>query len=363
MERIAVLQLGYLLFISRGVIMLSLLPVVPATPGGRDAWIASTIATLMGMALVPLVCRVVNLGPEQDLIQILETHFGKVIGKFVAFLYLGFFALNAAVVLRQFSEFLTTAPMPETPTELFLGFMALTTAYAVRKGLEVIARVAELLVIPLVLFVLVVFAMGGKDMDPSRLKPVLAEGWGPALRGSLTAAALWGELLIITVLAPAVKRRKQMPGYVLGTVVAGGMWLGLSAAVVVMFFSAPEAQAQIFPVFILMRTVSLADFLERFDPLFLLAWTTGSFLKLALLSHVSCFSLARILGLANYRSLALPMGFLGAVVALQQFESMADLRALNSSAVLPVLVFPFAVAFPMALLAVGGLRNKGSTPR
>lgn len=360
MERISVLQVAYLLFVARGVIVLSVLPIVGTAVAGRDAWLAGLLGT--GLALVPtwLALRVAALDPEKDLIQICEACLGRVLGRVAGFLFLGFFAVNAAVVLRQFADLLTTAPMPETPTELFLGMMALTTAYAVRRGIEVTARVTELLLPPLTLFLLLVLLLGVKDMDPGRLKPFLERGWGPVGRGAAVAGALWGDVMLLAMLSPHVGQRRQLPRFVVGATLASGAWLVLTALAVIMFFSAPEAGAQVFHLFTLMRTVSLGDFVERLDPLFLIPWTFGSFIKLSLLSAISVRALARLLGLGNDRCLALPMGFLGAVVALQQFESVNDLRALNSPQVLPLLVFPFAVGLPVLLLVLGRLRGLGS---
>jgi spore germination protein KB len=359
MEQISPLQMAYLLVIQRAVIMLALLPVVTYTPGGRDGWLASVLGTMLGMIPTWLGWKVTRLLPGQDLAQICEACLGKVVGKAVTVLYLGFFAMNAAVVLRQFSDFLTTAPMPETPTEFFLGLAALAAVYAIRQGIEVTARVTELLLPPLVLFVLAVLALGIKDMDITRLKPYVEHGWGAVFVGAATAASLWAESLIITMLAPLISNSRLMLRYALTAVLFAGFWLTLSALAAITFFSAPEAQVQMFPLYSLMRTVSLGDFLERMDPLFLGAWTIGSFIKLALLSYVSCKLLARILGLAEYRSLAFPMAFLGSVVALQQFQSVVSLRAFNDPRVLSILLLPFGILFPVLLLIAGRLRGLG----
>lgn len=361
LEQISVLQLALLLVTIRSLIMLALLPVIGGT-GGRDAWIASLLSIPIGLVPAWLACRIADLQPGKDLVQICEACLGKVLGRLVSMLYLGLFAMDAAVVLRQFSELLTSAPMPETPTEVFLGLMALTTAYAIMQGIEVVARANEITLVPLSLFILLVFVLGIKDMDPNRLKPYLAEGWGPATRGALTAGSLWGEVMLIPMLAPFVKERKLLFRYTAGAVVVSGLWLAITAATVIAFFSERRALVQIFPVYNLMRDVSVADVLERLDPLFFIAWTTASFIKLALLSYVTSRMMARILGLSDYRSLALPLGFLGAVVALLQFESIADVLQFNSWEVLPLLVLPLGVFLPALQLVVGSMRGvRGKT--
>lgn len=359
MERISPVQLAYLLITSRAVIMLALLPVVSTTPGGRDAWLASLIAFLPAMLYTWLACRLTAKMPEMDLIQMCERCLGKVLGKAAGLLFLSFFALNAAIVIRQFSEFLKTAPMVETPTEVLVGVMALTTAYAIRKGLEPIARANELLLLPLFLFVIMVLLMGLPQMDLSRLKPYLAEGLGPPLLGSATAGALWAEVMIIPMLGPMVSKPHLLFRYAMAAVVVNTLWLFVSALSVILFFGAPEAQLQVFPIYSLMRSVTLADFLERMDPLFLIAWTIASITKLALLSYVSCQALGRILGLADFRVLALPMGLAGTVVALTQFDSITDLAALNAPTVVPILVLPFGLLLPLLLLVTSPKGKSG----
>lgn len=363
LERISPLQVAYLLVTMRGVILLALLPVVSGTSGGHDAWLSVLLGTVLGLILAWLACRVVALLPGKDLVQICEACLGKVLGKAVGILYFGFFAINAAVVLRQFSDFLTTAPMPETPTELFLGLMALATAYAILQGIEVIARVNEVTLPPLLLFIMLVLLLGLRDMDLGRLKPILAEGWVPVVRGGLIPGSLWAEVIIVAMLAPHMKNPNELFRYTVGAMMFGNLWLLLSATAVVTFFSAPQAIIQMFPIYSLMRDVSVADFLERLDPLFIIAWATASFIKLAVLSYVSSRMLARILGLADSRCLVLPLAFLGPVVALLQFDSVVDLRGFNSPDVLPLVVFPFGVLLPLLLLVTGRLRGLGRKAR
>ena len=90
-----------------------------------------------------------------------------------------------------------TTILPQTPIYI-IGFAGMIgVSYAVYMGVEVIMRNGEFIT-PLALLVApVLFALSMQHMDVHNLMPVLADGWQPVLRGTVTPDLVYGlELLI-----------------------------------------------------------------------------------------------------------------------------------------------------------------------
>jgi len=85
------------------------------------------------------------------------------------------FLLNA-VVLREFSEFLVAAVMPETPSLVFALSIMAVAVYAARNGLEVIARCADYLLPFMVAFALTIVLLALPEMRLEHLFPLGERG-------------------------------------------------------------------------------------------------------------------------------------------------------------------------------------------
>jgi spore germination protein KB len=81
---------------------------------------------------------------DKTIIQYSETIAGRIPGKLIGLIYCGFFIYIDAVILREFADFFTSVFFPETPLVFFSISIILASIYAVRQGLEVIARVNEI---------------------------------------------------------------------------------------------------------------------------------------------------------------------------------------------------------------------------
>lgn len=122
-----------------------------ATGAAQDAWLAYVIGWAGGFILIGIYAHISLLNPGRTLIEILKDNFGRYPGSIIAVLYIWYFIHLAALVLRNFGEYMVTAIYPETPILFVIILFALTIAYAVKNGLEVLSRTAEIF-FPLLLF-------------------------------------------------------------------------------------------------------------------------------------------------------------------------------------------------------------------
>lgn len=358
MEQISAWQVGVLVFLMRySQAIVSLTP-PKYTTKGPDAWIATLIGTVVGTAIIWLIAASAAREAHRTPIERWIAATGPIFGRIAGSSYLVILLFSVMLTVRQYGGLLISQPMPETPAEAFVLLLAAGACYAAWHGPEVTARVSEVVLPLLLIGVGLVFLLAAKDMEFRLLKPVLGWGWTPALRASYTTMALHFELLPAGFLiARASNPKRAARAAVVATVAAGILIVGGSAGVV-MFYGAEEARRIAYPLYDLARSVSVGEFLERMDPLFILTWTMGSYVKVAVQLWAATLALTQLLGLRAFRPLVAPLTLFCILASLLLYEGQAELSALFSPQVLPWVVWPFLTAEPALLALVEWVRRE-----
>lgn len=114
-----------------------------AASAKQDAWISIMLGMVAGVLLFFVYYRLYQFYPDLPLTNYVQKITGKWIGRIISFLYVIYFIYDASRVLRDFSELLTTTMYTSTPQLVLNSLMILTIMYAIKKGFEVIARIAQ----------------------------------------------------------------------------------------------------------------------------------------------------------------------------------------------------------------------------
>lgn len=121
---------------------------VPLAIGTKqDAWLAILIAMIGGFFLLFVYFGLYQYYPDQPLTAYVRDIMGNFFGRILAFLYVLYFVYLAARVLRDLGETLLTFAYPAAPLFVMNGLFILVVVYTVRKGIEVLARTGELLIV------------------------------------------------------------------------------------------------------------------------------------------------------------------------------------------------------------------------
>lgn len=291
------------------MISVTVLEIPPLVIGlaGQDSWLSVVIAVVID-GIVAAVLYFLGLKyPGKTFIQYSEDILGRIPGKVVALLFIQFFLFVASFSLRAIGDFLTTI-MPETPLVAFIIAEALLSAYVAGSGLEVLARMSEIIAPIYIVAFLTVIALLTPEMDLSELLPLFQHGAGPIIMGSLLPASWFGVCIIMAMFMAYHDRPERtfvvkMTGVVMGATV---LLLLLTANMAV--FGAEYGPMFTYPVLVLARQISLADILERVEIISVAIWLLAGFMTISSLHYVAALGTAQLLGLRDYRPLVFPLG-------------------------------------------------------
>lgn len=177
-----------------------LIPSATTASARQDAWLSMILAILAGLVIIYVYTSLALRFPDLNFVQYSEKILGRFAGKLAGLIMIWFALHLGSLVTRNFGDFLNITVLQNTPLAVINSAILLLSAIAVKKGLEVIARVNELTLPFLIILIFVLTVLSMPETDIRRLEPVLENGIKPAF-----AARIWFPYAIpVTFILPLV---------------------------------------------------------------------------------------------------------------------------------------------------------------
>lgn len=357
--RITYKQLILMIVVSRIIVTITYLPAISEPPANQDIWLSELIFFPLQLLFAAPVYLLWKRFPDQTIIEYSQTIAGKKLGKLVSIFFIGYFLNYTAIALAQFSIFLTTAIMPETPFLFFILTLALVSAYAIHKGLEVIGRLAEFFA-PLILFAIIsIFILLVKDMDLKSLTPVMEKGMIPILQGGTIYSARSLEVLGLAMLLSYLNERRKVKAIFIISFALISLFFVIITLPVLMVLGLQEAKTATFPFFSAIRLINLGDFIERIEAFHMAIWILGIFLKVSLYYYLTVLGLGQLFNLKDYKPVILPLGTIIIPLTILISPSLVELQEFTTYKIFAWYSSFHILLLPSLLLLIAIIRKKG----
>jgi spore germination protein KB len=236
---------------------------IPGLQAKKDAWLAVALAVLITLPVTMMYARLMYLFPGYDLFDILNSVFGKIIGKFISIMFIWFAFHLGTLVMYNFGIFIETVGLTMTPMIIPIACIAILSAWGVKEGIEVLGRWGEFfLPIVMILFALSSLLLIPK-MDINQIKPILYEGVKPLLKGTFSLFSFpFAETVIFTMVFYSLKnKRSSFKIYTAGIVFTGIMGI-LMTLTIILVLGANIASEIYFPSYAAISRLSVGNFLQ-----------------------------------------------------------------------------------------------------
>lgn len=323
----------------------------------HDVWLSAVLSTILGLAGGYLIITLGLRYPSQTVIQYSQYILGKWLGRFVGLIYIIFFLLVASMATRDYAE-LYLLFLPETPMVVFIIVSLLIAAYASVQGLEVIARVAEVLVPVIYFAILIGILLNTPNMDLSQLEIVPEDGWRPAMTDAITQLPFIGLAVSWLFFLPSLNIKTQAGKTLMLSTAILGVVIFLVSITIVAVIGADTPVVSNYQFLKTFRQINIGNFIERIELLFLLSWSGTSLLMIILFYYISLASLKLWLGLKNQRPLVLPLGIIIFILSIILYPSYMELRQFFSLDRFGLIALPVEFGIPLVLLGVDYVRTK-----
>ncbi|CAA7602247.1 Spore germination GerAB [Acididesulfobacillus acetoxydans] len=353
-------QFAWLLFIIVTSVSTSQIPAMLVAAAGRDAWLSILGGWFINILVAILYAYMGLRFPGENFVQYSMTLLGKYLGRIVGIIFPLFFLLACATFLRGLSRLVNIAFLPDTPYEVILVSNFLVSAYIARKGIEVSARMTEVLGPLFFISGIVLFLMVIPLIDISRLKPQFANGVIPSLKGTPLAQAFFGLCIIMAMFMPVCDRPEKAFRAKFAAISMGTLFVGMLTAFSTGVFGVEQTKNMYSPGLMLARMVHFGTYLERIEILWMVILVGAGIVAAAILLWAFSLGIAQLAGLKTYQPLVYPAALLALMFGLVSFPGSGE-QSTFTHYTFPLLAFGVEVGLEVFLLLTALiLRKRGS---
>ena len=314
-------QLVWLLFIMITTFAAMQISGMLIMQAGRDAWLSVVGAWFLDVMLALVYAYMGIRFPGENFVQYSITILGKYLGRMVGILFPLFFLLGATIVLRGLSQIVNTVFLPTTPLNVILVSGVLVSALIGRKGIEVIARMAEVLAPLFFLSIVTLSVLVLPSFHIARLKPQFDEGVAPFLVGTPLMLTSFGVCIIMAMYIPLCNRPENGFLAKFSAVSLGAIVVGLITALSVGIFGIEDAQYMYSPGLQLAKMINFSNYFERVEMIWLLILVSSGIVASSSLFWAFGVGIAQIAGLKTYQPLIYPGALISLVLSIVSFPS------------------------------------------
>lgn len=359
--RISAFQMAVLMYPTIFSTAILLLPRITGKYAAHDLWLSPIWASAAGFLAVFLVYRLHRLYPGQTFIQQCETILGPIPGKLVGFAYLFYFLHITAIILREYGEFVVGTFLRLTPLLAVIACMVFVCTAAVRGGIEVLGRTAEVFGPAVTLLLIFILLLLLPELRPEYALPIMENGIVPSLKGAVVPMIWFSEFWLVAYFFPFLADPDQGLRWGMIAVVIVLVSMIITNLATLMVFG-ELMQHLTYPVIAAAGYITVGGFVEHLESIVMAVWVAGTFLKVSTFYYAFSLSTAQWLKLNDYRPVVLPLGFLLVLFAFWVSPNLIQLSH-SIGTTLPFYFFIFQLLIPAVLLLIAHLRRRGRPRR
>lgn len=276
-----------------------------------DVWLAISLAFVFSTILLCMYARILSFLPEKDFYETLETLLGRPI-TIIIVLFLTWFSFDLGqIVLNNYSQFVVTIGLSETPLTIISLGMSLLCAFAIKFGLEVVGRWSQFFIIPVIAFLLIALTASSKYIDFKNLQPIMYDGFQPVLKGAVAVTSFpFAETVVFLLVFPTFKKSTSPYKVYLYGLYFGGILLLLISILAILAFGPEYIHTLTYPIYEVLSIFKIGTFINRMEILGAAVFCLAIFLKVTILLCGACKGIAYSFNVKNYRLFAFPLALM-----------------------------------------------------
>lgn len=322
----------------------------------QDSWLTLLFGLAGGIVFALIYTTLCLRFPGQTLIEIYETVFGPIIGKLFSVAFLWYIFYLGAQASAIFITLLTTTVFTMTPRYVFSITWIIVSVYLCKKGIEVIARVNEPLLLVTVFLIVGTLFLVLNLFDPENFLPL----WNISLSELLwagfgTITFPFGLNIVFGLILPFLQQREQGRSAVIKGLGGAALVLLISLLITVGVLG-EVGEIFLFPTYQAFRMIQIGQVLTRLELIPTLNFLTMGFIKVTIALYAVSLGTAQLCKLQTYRPLVFPLGILMLIAAHQSHPNIGvSLEMIER--VQPFYALPFQLLLPLLTLLVAVFRR------
>ncbi|MDP4146214.1 MAG: endospore germination permease [Bacillota bacterium] len=322
----------------------------------QNTWIALLIGFAITVFLLLVYTSLTQKFAGKNIVQINSIIYGDYLGTIISILYIYFFWLLVPANSRLMGDFLTTYVFSYLDVDVFIIGIIIISAYALRKGIEVMAKSSIVIVILTSLVTIVLIILTINYIKLSNFLPLLQIDSKELIQGiNLMVTIPFGDLAVFLIIFPYMNDINQVKKYAIQGVIIGGIGFLIvnlrNTAVLGKLDS-----ISMYPAYELAKLVSIGEVITRTEVLVALAVIFLYFLKISIFYYATVLSIAQLLKLKSYKPLVIPVGIISIVFGISMYKTPTD-EFYSGANIYPIYAIPCVILLPIISLVIAYIRK------
>lgn len=324
----------------------------------QDAWLTIIISMFMALPLVLIYCRILSLFPGKNFFGIVEDLFGVFVSKVIAVMFTWYCFHLGALVLKNFSEFITVVSIPETPQIAIIVSMGILCIWLAKDGVEVLGRWAGVVFPMLFIIVISQVCLSMTEANIENLKPVLYNGIKPVIMDSFSVLSFpYAETVIFMLVFTSVKNKFNTYKVYFKGIFAGAFLLLIASIRNILVLGPQTASLQYFPSYAAVGTINIANFIQRIEVVVSVAFILAGIVKVSICLMGASKGFSYIFNFKNYRVVVVPIGLLMMNLACLVYDNIMEMFEFATK-IYPYYAIPFQIILPLIIWVACEIKNK-----
>ncbi|WP_017470712.1 GerAB/ArcD/ProY family transporter [Amphibacillus jilinensis] len=359
-QKISSIQFTVLVFMNTLGTAIIFIPTIATMYGRENGWLTLIFATLLGILFILWLTTLVGQEKESNFFEIMDKRVGKFISYCLILLMVSFSFFTTFANIWSIAQFVAIQILMGTPPQALALISTLTCLIAVRYGVEVMVRTAEIF-FPFTMISLTLLAvLVWPEAQLVHIQPVMQLNQAGTFVGVIPVLALtYLELMVLLVVMPHVNDLRQAKkAFLIGGGLAGFCMIIVTFAAIAVL-GVEGAARHTYSIYVLGQNIQIAEFFERIEVLVAFIWFITIFFKASTNFYFLSIALQHVLKLKNYHSITIPLSMIIFATAITNLPNIFyDFEMMNSTYLILSYITGLTVATILSLARLIGKDKK-----
>ncbi len=356
-DKISIRQLYIVWIVGICSELIKIIPKYSSVFAKQATWVSSIITIVPIYLIIYILYKIMCKGEDNSLAESFERILGSILAKILIFIYLLITVLSLSIRLRYLAEKCSAALYIGAEVEFFL-ISTIFVAYIIARGkLKHFGRFAEIIWIPLIVFVISIVITSMNNIDIKNLYPITLYETKDVFTGVLPILSIILYLPLALFLGNRVTERKEM------------LNVGFKKSIMIIIFSVAIVLTTIgafghnltqnlsIPYFTAIKNIDLFSIVERMEAIGITFWIVTDFVLIILLTFVAITLIQKLFRLNSQRVMVTPVLFVSYIMSLIIANSIFELE-IYSKGIGSLLDIVFGMVVPIIIFGIGKIRKK-----
>lgn len=321
-----------------------------------DAWYSYLPSVFYVFGVASFFGYITKHYPQKNIFEIAQEVLGRFGGTIINLIMLFHFWQIVMRDISSVSRFSTTLLLHNTPLEILTLLPCLLLIYFGKSSVEVIARVNDLFYPLFVITVLSMPLLLSNEFYFRLVTPAMTMPLDRVAASSLLTIGSAGDIFILGAFLHMMSNPNQVRSSIRHGSLLGIFLLTMAIFLVLVVLGPKMPGNFLYPVYNLVQTIHVTDFLDRVDLIILMIWYPTVACKMIAIYMALLLGISAILDKRNYPTINKPVALFMVMTTLLSFKTTTDLLTFSNYSA-PV----FALAYQplvMAILLIAVARKK-----